>query len=246
MKLTRGEITANAVVQLRDRLLDAGVEVFGTVGYAGSTIKSLCKQAGLSERYFYESYASRENLLREVYDDLSRQLTGHIMTALQVPCSDVEESVRAGLAAVVNFMLDDLRHARIMLVEIVGISAELEVVRHASLTAYAAESMRQLLRSNGIDAEQAHEQLAQNPDDAVLAKTLDFSRLTAIAMVGGVNNMLIDAVLGGTTGNTAKITDVAFLLFCGASNGINSLLSGKGQVRLPQRSAGMTESQKIA
>ena len=60
-------------------------------------------------------------------------------------------------------------------------------------------------------------------------------------MVGGVNNMLVDAVLGGTTGNTEQITDVAFLLFCGASRGISSLVSGTGPVHLPQEPAGTAE-----
>ena len=137
-----GRQPSERTMERHRRLVDAGITVFGTVGYASATIKMLCKQAGLSERYFYESFASRETLLLEVFDDLSSQLMGHIVTASHAPSADLEESVRSGLAAVVDFMLDDPRHARVLLVEIVGISAELEVVRHASMTAFAAQSMR--------------------------------------------------------------------------------------------------------
>ncbi|AIY03405.1 hypothetical protein ART_3806 [Arthrobacter sp. PAMC 25486] len=218
-----GRQPSERTMERHDRLVDAGVEVFGTVGYAGAKIKILCQRAGLSERYFYESFESREQLLTTVYDDLSGRLMHQVVNALQSPSMNLQESVRAGMGAVVNFMLDDPRHARIILVEIVGVSPELEAKRHKSMTAFAAQSMNQLLLLSGIDPEQAQEQMAENPDDAVLATVLDAARLTAVSMVGGVNNMLLDAVLGGTTGNTERIADIALQLICSASIGIRAL-----------------------
>lgn len=215
-------------LERRGRLVDAGIQVFGTMGYAAAKVKVLCQQAGLSERYFYESFESREALLVEVYDALASQLMCRVVTALQSPSADLEQSVRAGMAAVVNFMLDDPRHARIILVEIVGISPELEAKRHKSMSAFAGQSMAQLLLLSGIDPEKAQKQLAENPDDAVLATVLDAARLTAVSMVGGVNNMLLDALVSGTTGNTKRITELSFQLIYNASAGIRALAAPAG------------------
>ncbi|MPY81303.1 MAG: TetR family transcriptional regulator [Actinophytocola sp.] len=49
--------------QRRAQLLAAGLEVFGTVGYAGTSVRQICRVAGLTERYFYESFGAREGLL---------------------------------------------------------------------------------------------------------------------------------------------------------------------------------------
>jgi AcrR family transcriptional regulator len=47
----------------RARLLNAAVACFGTYGYHQTTLKMLCDQAGLTERYFYESFANFDDIL---------------------------------------------------------------------------------------------------------------------------------------------------------------------------------------
>ncbi len=47
----------------RERLIAAATEVYGSSGYRTATVKAVCQQAGLTERYFYESFASSEELL---------------------------------------------------------------------------------------------------------------------------------------------------------------------------------------
>lgn len=48
----------------RVALIEAGLEVFGTVGYAESTVEALCAQAGIrNKRYFYEPFPDREALI---------------------------------------------------------------------------------------------------------------------------------------------------------------------------------------
>ncbi|WP_269938022.1 TetR/AcrR family transcriptional regulator [Arthrobacter sp. HY1533] len=229
-RIYSGLQSSERALERHGRLVEAGLEVFGTTGYPGAKIKSLCQGAGLSERYFYESFESREQLLMAVYDQVASDLMRHVMDALQEPGLELRASVRAGMAAVVNFMLDDPRHARIILVEIVGVSPDFEAKRHKSMSEFAAESMRQLLLLSGLDPQTVHQQSAENPQDIALATALDFARLTAVSMVGGVNNMLLDAVLGGTTYNTERITDVAFQLIYNASTGIRALAAGESCV----------------
>jgi len=54
----------------RKKLLTAGLEAFGTRGYAKTNIKTICVLAGLTERYFYESFRNKEDLLSAVYQEL--------------------------------------------------------------------------------------------------------------------------------------------------------------------------------
>ncbi|SEE71187.1 DNA-binding transcriptional regulator, AcrR family [Arthrobacter alpinus] len=210
-------------LERRGRLIEAGIEVFGTIGYAASKIKTLCQSAGLSERYFYESFASREQLLTSVYDHLSSELMRQVIHVTRLPGRTLTESVRAGMETVVNFNLVDPRHAQIILVEIVGISPELEAKRHHSMTKFAAESSRLVLLLGGVDSEAAED--ASDEDDS-LADVFELARLTGVAMVGGVNNMLLDALRGGTTANTKQITEAAYQLISNASTGVR-VLAGK-------------------
>jgi len=54
--------------QRREQFLQAGINVFGTSGFRSATVRSLCKEAKLTDRYFYESYGNLENLLKAVYE----------------------------------------------------------------------------------------------------------------------------------------------------------------------------------
>ena len=207
----------------RRRLVEAGLDVFGTLGYAGAKIKTLCKSAGLSERYFYESFESRAHLLGAVYDHLDVLLTEQIARALRTPGLDLLASARAGMEAVVGFMLNDPRNARIMLVEIVGVSPELEAKRHQSQSEFADESLQLLLLMSGIDPVHGQEQLTARMGSVAAARIYESARLTSVSMVGGVNNMMLDALLSGTMHDTERISDVSFQLIHNASQGIRAL-----------------------
>lgn len=221
-RIYSGQASSARTSERRGRLLAAGLELFGTRGFAHTKIKDVCQQAGLSERYFYESFTSREQLLTEVYDGLRRRLMADVVAAMRNPASTPREAIHAGVAAVATFMLNDPRHAQIILVEIVGVTPDLEAKRHGSLQAFAAESMRQLLRLAGIDPEEMQQLLGSNPQCQPLLQAMEFARLTAVSSVGGLNNMLLDALLGGTTGNTGPIIEVAFELMCNAATGIRT------------------------
>ncbi|MEO8889146.1 MAG: TetR/AcrR family transcriptional regulator [Jatrophihabitantaceae bacterium] len=60
---------------VRDRVLDAAVELFAKQGYDGTSVAQVITQAGVAKGGFYHHFASKEALLFEVYGDLiSRQL----------------------------------------------------------------------------------------------------------------------------------------------------------------------------
>jgi AcrR family transcriptional regulator len=74
----------------RQRLLDAGLEVFGHKGYHHTTVRDICVAAGLTERYFYESFKS----LRLLFDAVHEQLRNELLqiTSTPLPPSDKSPS----------------------------------------------------------------------------------------------------------------------------------------------------------
>jgi AcrR family transcriptional regulator len=60
---------------VRDRVLDAAVDLFARQGYDGTSVAQVITQAGVAKGGFYHHFVSKEALLYEVYGDLiGRQL----------------------------------------------------------------------------------------------------------------------------------------------------------------------------
>ena len=65
-----GKTAAERIAERRERLIDAGVELFGERGYAATSIRAVLQQSGLRDRYFGESFADLDSLLAAVYSRL--------------------------------------------------------------------------------------------------------------------------------------------------------------------------------
>ena len=65
-----GKTAAERVAERRERLIDAGVELFGERGYAATSIRAVLQRSGLRDRYFGESFADLDSLLAAVYSRL--------------------------------------------------------------------------------------------------------------------------------------------------------------------------------
>jgi len=107
------------------RLMAAGLAVFGTRGYHLSTVRDICAQAGLTERYFYESFKALGELFDAVYAELRSQLQQRVMQSVIAqgarqpdPMAMGEGSLRAWYA----FLHEDPRRARVMLIDAVSVS----------------------------------------------------------------------------------------------------------------------------
>jgi AcrR family transcriptional regulator len=201
----------------RDRLILAGIEVFGTTGYLRAKVKDVCLEAGLSERYFYESFGSREHLLSEVYSHLVERLFAATQAAMDSAGGNVVEGAHAGLSAFVRFLLEDRRHARIVLIEVVGVSPSLEAMRFEVLGSFAGIVHQQVLLDKGP---------VMAPDrtggPAAEPQGRDFAALTAVALVGAVNHLLVDVLLGVHEADEAMVVEVGFRLFEQARAGLQN------------------------
>jgi len=112
--------------QRREQFLQAGINVFGTSGFRSATVRSLCKEAKLTDRYFYESYGNLENLLKAVYEHCMTNLGKAILLAItdEYKNGDAASAITAGLNAYF-LTLEDPKIAQICMVELEGINPEI-------------------------------------------------------------------------------------------------------------------------
>jgi len=122
-----GENPAERTARRRQQFMDAGLAIFGTTGYRSATVRMLCKRAELTDRYFYESFDSTEDLLIAVYQQQFDALQEAVMLQLMnaAPDSDVMTTVRAGLDTLFE-MASQPCVARVCWLEVLGVSPRVD------------------------------------------------------------------------------------------------------------------------
>jgi AcrR family transcriptional regulator len=141
----RGVSAEDRRAERRARLIDAALDVLGARGIANMTMTAVCTGAGLTERYFYESFRDRQDLLVAVFDACVHELDEAILAARASAGPALVDRMRASTGALVETLTDDPRKARLY-AESVGERA-LSSRRAAAVRAYAAllaDAMREL------------------------------------------------------------------------------------------------------
>jgi len=127
-----GRPVADRRAERRERFRAAGLELFGTVGFAQVTISALCAEAGLSRRQFYEEYSGSEELLAEIYDRIQATAREKVTAAaLTIDHTDLRDVARATMNAYLDTVATDPRYVRCLFVEAGGISEKMEAHRVA-------------------------------------------------------------------------------------------------------------------
>lgn len=160
----------------REQLLEAGLDLVGTEGGAALAVRAVCRRARLTERYFYESFTGRDELLLAVYGRVTEETQRVLAEALRQAPAAPEERARAAVDAFVGLLVDDPRKGRVLLLEPLTEPVLSRAVGEI-LPAFAALIREQLERGSAAA-------------DSVAA------RMTSIAMVGGLANLFV-SYLGG-------------------------------------------------
>ncbi|WP_194832062.1 TetR/AcrR family transcriptional regulator [Nocardia sp. XZ_19_369] len=172
------------VAQRQTRLIDAALELFGTQGYAATSIERLCAEANVSTRSFYEDMGSREALLIALVNRITSHAVERALEALAETVGEpLSTRVVQGFGAYLAVTCQDHRSARVCYVEVVGVSAAVEEWRR---------EQRRLLSALIIsEAERAVERGETKP------RRFD---LFALAVIGAVNSLaqeLVQSTLPG-------------------------------------------------
>ncbi|WP_280402395.1 TetR/AcrR family transcriptional regulator [Nocardia carnea] len=102
--------------QRRAALLDAALEIIGTQGLDKLTVSGMCTQAGLNERYYYESFGSRDDVLTALVDGIAEELVLAITTAAHTATGDSRAKAHAAITAGIHLLTDDPRKTEVTMV----------------------------------------------------------------------------------------------------------------------------------
>jgi AcrR family transcriptional regulator len=105
---------ADRLARRRNRLLEAGLDLLGAdrPDAAELTVRGICGQAGMTARYFYESFADKDEFVAAVFDWVIAEVA--TTTQAAVAAAPPDEQTRAGMANVVRAIGGDPRVGRLL------------------------------------------------------------------------------------------------------------------------------------
>ncbi|MGA9698448.1 MULTISPECIES: TetR/AcrR family transcriptional regulator [Acinetobacter] len=101
----------------REKLIEAGIEAYGTHGFFAVTVKDICNEAKLTERYFYESFKKSDELFQTIFLKLIDQLQHNVMQAIMQASTDPRKMIESGLTALLTTLKDNPGMARIIYID---------------------------------------------------------------------------------------------------------------------------------
>ena len=107
----------------RERLVAAAADLYGERGYRNVTVRMICKRAGLTERYFYEAFASSEEILVIAARTLARRTLDRMRRLSETTTGDRDAKTLRMLKGYYRSQLDEPSKARVFTLEFSGISA---------------------------------------------------------------------------------------------------------------------------
>ncbi len=132
----------------RTQIMRAALKLYGEVGYRNAPVKAVCDEAGLTERYFYESFVNSEALLQACFLAVTRDLLARMREAAGLHDGTALERVRAALIIYLGYLQSGPAAARVFLLEIGGVSQATDAIVSASLDAFG-QLLTDVLRRDG-------------------------------------------------------------------------------------------------
>lgn len=113
-RIYRGMSLAQRRSRRRARLIQAARELWCEQGWAGVSMRAVCAKAGLTDRYFYESFTDRDAVLVAVGESVREETVALLAHAIDAhaDASPIEQ-LQAALQTIVDFIAEDPGSAQI-------------------------------------------------------------------------------------------------------------------------------------
>ncbi|WP_410210118.1 TetR/AcrR family transcriptional regulator [Aquirhabdus sp.] len=115
----------------RQHLVNIAIQAFGQRGARLVTVREICAEAKFTPRYFYESFATLEQLFEAAFEQVLQQL-GMRMKEAMAGCMEPnpEALLKQAFTAYCQFLFEDRAAARVLLLEVYGMGMDMD--RHIS------------------------------------------------------------------------------------------------------------------
>jgi AcrR family transcriptional regulator len=165
----RGVAADDRIASRRDALVDAGLEVFAAEGWSAISARRVCEQAGLTRRYFYESFNDIDALTAATFQRIAGEVSAAVQAAIIDRTATVPELARRAVAAGLDVLAQPPAKGRYLV-----------------MAQRAGGSVGQQ-RARALDDLASIVQTVLSSDSEA-ASTIDSreARLTAVAVVGAV------------------------------------------------------------
>jgi AcrR family transcriptional regulator len=182
-------------------------DLLGTEGWAGTSVRAVCARAELNARYFYESFDDLDALVVAVYDRIVEELAADVLAAQDAAAPDPRAQARAGIEAIVRFVDEDRRRARILYVEALG---------NEALNRRRVETAQALV---GVVAQRAVEGRRTSK------RARQVVRMAAAVLVGGLSELLVEWLAGRIDVPRDQLVEDATELLLALADGAASRVS---------------------
>jgi AcrR family transcriptional regulator len=108
----RGVDAAARLASRRASLLEGGLDLLGGEESVELTVRAICRRAGVTARYFYESFTDKDEFVAAVFDWVIADLA--FTTQAAVDAAPPEEQTRAGMTNIVRTIGGDPRVGRLL------------------------------------------------------------------------------------------------------------------------------------
>ena len=179
---------ADRVAARRARLVDAAVELYGTRGYAATGVKDICRTAGLTDRYFYESFPTQGDLFIAAFRHVTGTLLEQVAAAVAAAPPAPEVQARAAIESFVRALVADRRIARVLFLEAAAVGGDVEREVRASVRRFA-----------DLIATTARPYLPDVPDHLVT--------MGALSLVGAIQYVLTEWLDGHLEAGVDEMTE---------------------------------------
>ncbi len=159
----------------RGALVEAGLDVLAEQGLTGIGVRAVCARAGLTARYFYESFPGLDELLVALCEQVGEEIATAGLVGLRDADDDLAARVRGCITGGFDVVLDDPRKACVVAVG----------AGHAGMN----ESRQRMLLAYADLVIEQFEQIAPEQQGQL-------SRPVAIFLVGGAVELVTSRITG--------------------------------------------------
>lgn len=99
------------------KLRAAAYQLIAEGGSAAVTVRSVCRASGLTDRYFYESFASRDDLIAALFLEAADEVHQALTQVIERDQGDTERLVADAGAVFEEHILDNPARGRLLLVD---------------------------------------------------------------------------------------------------------------------------------
>lgn len=132
-----GRTAEQRVAERRRRLVDATAAVLAAQGEAHITMTQVCQAAGLTERYFYESFAHLDVALLATLDSVCEEIMAIALTTSEETRDTPHLRVHAVMRAFVDWVVAHPDKAKVAVIHSSG-NPQLRARRHELIELFAA------------------------------------------------------------------------------------------------------------